>query len=67
MREFPAEITYVVHETGRTARVSGMQDANMSPEGGARHFTLFVAVLTLFLSDFELIWTIRDFTINVGI
>ncbi len=57
----------MVHETGRTARVSGMQDANMSPEGAARHFTLFVAVLTLFLSGFGADLTIRDFTINVGI
>ncbi len=40
------------HETGRTARVSGMQDVNMSPERVTRHFTLFVAVLSLFLSRF---------------
>ncbi len=40
------------HETGRTARVSDMQDVNLSPERATRHFTLFVAVLSLFLSWF---------------
>ncbi len=40
------------HETGRTAHVSGIQDANMSPERVVRRFTLFVAVLSLFLSQF---------------
>ncbi len=40
------------HETGRTARVSGVQDVNMSPEPVTRHFTLLVAVLSLFLSRF---------------
>ncbi len=37
------------HETGRTARANGMQDVNMSSERVTRHFTLFVAVLSLFL------------------
>ncbi len=32
------------HETGRTARISSMQDVNMSPERATRQFTLFVAV-----------------------
>ncbi len=38
---------------GRTARVSGMQDVNMSHVGATRPFRLFVAVLTLFLSGFR--------------
>ncbi len=40
------------HETGRTARVSDMQYVNMSPQRVTRHFTLFVAVLSLFLHRF---------------
>ncbi len=40
------------HETGRTARISNLQDVNMSLKQPTRQFTLFVAVLSLFLSRF---------------
>ncbi len=67
MLQFPATSPLLGDKTVYRARGMGIQHVNMSPENDIRHFTLFVAVLTLFLGRFGAVWTIRDFTINIGI